>query len=205
MLCLALNACSNIDRIRTADLVFVLEQVGATEAGGMSSAIADATSEGADFCATHVGIMEVCGDSLYVIDATPEHGVARRPLSEFTEEFSPFSTFSFMRVKGYAGRRKAVEKAKSFIGHEYDFTFLPENGMFYCSELIQVCFTRRDGHSLFPGKPMNFRDSSGKYPEYWQNLFSNMGIPVPQGVPGTNPNDLMHDACLRTVSNHPCL
>lgn len=41
---------------------------------------------------------------------------------------------------------------------------------------------------------MNFLDENGVMPEFWTRLFEKLGVAVPQGVPGTNPNDMARDA-----------
>ena len=37
---------------------------------------------------------------------------------------------------------------------------------------------------------MNFRDKDGNMPEFWTNLFKEHNEEIPEGVLGTNPNDL---------------
>ena len=58
---------------------------------------------------------------------------------------------------------------------------------------------RPDGSCLFEEKPMNFLAPDGTMPAYWQSLFDGMGLPVPQGTPGTNPQDLSASPLLVTV------
>ena len=60
----------------------------------------------------------------------------------------------------------------------------------YCSELIREAFRRPDGSPLFETAPMNFLASDGSVPSYWKQLFESLGMEVPQGVAGTNPQDL---------------
>jgi len=87
-----------------------------------------------------------------------------------------------------------IERAKSLIGKPYDNAFLPENDAYYCSELIQTAFG-----DLFESKPMNWRDKEGNLPEYWIKHFKELGMPVPEGVPGTNPTDLSRSPLLRKL------
>ena len=67
---------------------------------------------------------------------------------------------------------------------------MPDNGAMYCSELVYECYLMCDGQHLFEAKPMNWRDKEGNLPQYWQEHFEKLGMPVPEGVPGTNPTDL---------------
>ena len=76
LILLLLVACQGPMRLKTGDLIFV-----ASTSGEMDGAISAATG-----AFTHVAMLEVAGDSLWVIDAHPSHGVSRRTLSSFLEE-----------------------------------------------------------------------------------------------------------------------
>jgi hypothetical protein len=142
-----------------------------------------------------VGIIEGCNDSLFVIDAAPKTGVSRRPLNEFLEaqcdEEGRMPNIKIMQLKDQRGVMEFVAKAKELVGAEYDFTFLPDNGKYYCSELVYECY-QRDGKPIFEAAPMNFRNADGEFDE----LFERQGMEIPQGVLGTNPNDLCHSPLL---------
>lgn len=47
---------------------------------------------------------------------------------------------------------------------------------------------------------MNFLDSEGNLPEYWKELFEKLQMDVPQGLPGTNPEDLSRSTTLQRAS-----
>lgn len=196
-----------MDTLHNADLVFVVNENDELSSASMEDAISLATG-GGGLNVTHVGILEVCGDSTFVIDATPKYGVGRRPLDEFMAECSKddpverVMVFRVKNMKGLAGRARAskvISCAKSYIGRAYDFKYMPGDEEFYCSELVQYAFMDRRGESVFESVPMNFRASDGTYPEFWVKLFSDLGMPVPQGVEGTNPHDMMMSDCLEFV------
>ena len=46
---------------------------------------------------------------------------------------------------------------------------------------------------------MNWLAPDGSLPAYWEELFAGLGMPVPQGVPGTNPQKLSQSARLVPV------
>lgn len=69
----------------------------------------------------------------------------------------------------------------------------------YCSELVYESFLTDDYRHIFTANPMSFRDKDGQIPEFWGRLFSELGEPVPEGVPGTNPNDMAHDTIVKEV------
>ena len=177
------------DGLRSGDLVFVC-----ADTAGMDAAISAATSDDNTMNYSHVGIIECTRDSgAFVIDATPKYGVSRRMLREFRAENGELH---FYRVKGYKNGNEWVENAKRYIGYSYDFYFRPDNGQFYCSELVEKCCVAPDGTPIFNPQPMNFRSPDGTISEYWVNLFDSLGVEVPQGVPGTNPNDLVKSGML---------
>lgn len=189
--------------LRNGDLVFVgLPAEYEADNSSMDAAISAATGADNQLNITHVAMIERTQDSLWIIDATPKKGVARRPLETFIEENKledgSCPEFIIKRVKG-VDADAAVARAKALLGRAYDLRFLPDNDEFYCSELIQDCFLDADGEPVFDSQPMNFLAPDGTMPPYWEQLFSKLGMDVPQGVPGTNPQRLSESARLTTV------
>ena len=43
---------------------------------------------------------------------------------------------------------------------------------------------------------MNFQAPDGTMPPYWEWLFGKLGMDVPQGLPGTNPQRMAESAAL---------
>lgn len=186
--------------LRSCDLIFV----GPSQARGedsMDGAIAASTSERGDEGFTHVAMVERRLFRIWVIDATPQHGVSRRRLKAFIQEQNPDAVMEVKRFRRLRElpRRKVIDKAKTYLWQSYDFTFMPDNGMMYCSELIRECFLGRDGRYLFEAAPMNFLASDGSLPEFWHELFESLESEVPQGVPGTNPQDMSASPGMITV------
>ena len=144
---------------------------------------------------THVALVERdSADNAWIIEALPEKGVLRRSFREFERRFSMLSTFDVYRLTQPFDTAAVIARAKSLVGKPYDEAFLPENDAYYCSELIEVVF---DG--LFPSKPMNWRDAKGNLPAYWKKHFEKLGVPVPEGVPGTNPTDMSRSPILKKL------
>ncbi len=168
------------NHLQSGDLLFV------SDTTGMGQAVKASTGN-----YTHVAMVERAGDSLFVIDATQKRGVARRPIEKTFANKMPVEIY---RLTVSFDTAAVIERAKSLIGKPYDNAFLPDNDAYYCSELIQTAFG-----DLFPSKPMNWRDKEGNLPEYWQKHFKELGIPIPEGVPGTNPNDLSKSPLLRKL------
>ena len=160
----------------------------------MDEAIASSTGEAEGLNLIHVAIAEVEGDSTWIIDATVRHGVDRHPLDTFLTDFTlkdgSYPEFIIKRLKDDKEASAYVENAKKFIGQPYDVHFLPENDSMYCSELVRDSYIGKDGSYVFESAPMNFKDSNGEFPLYWQQLFEKLGAPIPQDLPGTNPQDM---------------
>ena len=196
----AFSSCGGGDGFvfRDADLVFCVSEscagrIGAEHCGGMSSAVAAATAWDDSLKFDHVAMIVLRDGEPYVLEATSSKGVALTPWEEFRHLACDMDDeggkgLVVMRVNRDFPVKEAVERAYERLGQEYDWHFLPDNGKLYCSELIYECYREADGSPLFPAAPMNFRDSEGRMPAFWTELFDKLGEPVPEGVPGTNPN-----------------
>lgn len=160
----------------------------------MDEAIVSATGN-----LTHVAIVEIDADgNRWVIDATPQRGVCRYSLDTLIQD-NPGAVFLVKRLRDTSGVSRFVDNARRFIGEPYDLSFLPGNDAHYCSELVRDAYRRPDGEYLFEDRPMNFLAPDGSMPSYWESLFGELGMPVPQGIPGTNPQDMSASPLLETV------
>lgn len=202
-----------VDVLQDADLVFVRGSESA-----MDAAICESTSD-SSVAFTHVAIIErsVRNDELYVIESVPQHGVIRRPFAKFVEE-NGAENLVFKRLEDSVVEELAVQfgmeaelvlfnfvlNAKTHLGEDYDFSFMPDNEICYCSELVWESYISEtlspvDPH-LFQARPMNFLAPDGTMPAFWTELFDNIGAKVPQGVMGTNPEDLSKEPILKTIN-----
>lgn len=85
----------------------------------------------------------------------------------------------------------AVMIALSQIGMPYDDAFLPNNGKWYCSELIAYAFNKAAHRTLFPNAPMTFKDpESGAFMPAWIEYYNELEQPIPEGKPGCNPGGM---------------
>lgn len=205
MLTLAGCTSGKQDSPRSGDLVFVgIPMNYSLQQGSMSEAISAATSDSTGLNLIHVAILEVKGDSTWVIDATIKHGVDRHPLDTFIRDFTlrdgSLPTFKIMRPEASAAEAEQfVQNAKKYLGQPYDVSFLPDNGAMYCSELVYNSYITPDGEHLFSEAPMNFLDKDGNMPIYWTQLFERIGQQVPQGIPGTNPQKMAAEKTLSPI------
>lgn len=173
------------EKLRPGDLLFYRDY------DGMGSAISQSTGR-----YTHVAIVESIGDTVWIIDATPQYGVSRRPLTiNYDDSSSIPDAYRFQ----WLDADEVLQRTRSFIGQPYDQAFLPDNGAMYCSELVYECFVS-DGEHLFEAQPMNWRDADGKMPAYWIEHFKKIGMPIPEGVMGTNPTDMAKSTNLEKIT-----
>ena len=174
--------------LQTGDLLF---QVGKDR---MSEAIAGVTFGKNDINYTHVGIVFVKNDTIFVIEAISS-GVSKTLLDTFLLRSAYFEEKPIVAV----GRLKqeyrefipqAIVRAKNLLGKPYDFVFCPDNDAYYCSELVEVSFLDRENIPIFEPISMNFRDAGGNLPAYWIEHFEKHNAVIPENRQGSNPGDL---------------
>ena len=194
-------------QLQTGDLIFVGIPIdySLSDSSAIEQAIVDATGDADSVNYIHVAIVEVDADTTFVIDATIKRGVARYPIDSFFVDFrlkdGTFPHFDVMRLKDNSEVSTYVQHAKDYVGRKYDMCFLPDNDEQYCSELVRNAYVTSDSIHLFAEAPMNFKNANGEYPVYWTELFGILGMPIPQDIMGTNPNDMSRDAGLRYVTS----
>ena len=169
----------NAPCLHPGDLLF---QVG--ETSEMTGAITAATGKERQLNYSHVGVrVTALGDFL-----ARSARIDGRP------------AVTVMRLRDTTGVAAAIERARKFIGQPYDYSFRPDNGKMYCSELVWESYLAPDGSRRFPARPMNFRAADGSLPRVWAELFAGLGEEIPQDIPGTNPNDMARDPQLKEVA-----
>ncbi len=196
---LLIGGCSTAeDGLRNGDLIF--ESVSDS---AVAKAIDAATASAGEESFSHVAIIEVAEDGIFVIEAASESGVRRITLDEFLDAATHGNdgrpAVTVMRLAGEYDTASFIANAKRHIGEPYDRYFMPDNGRMYCSELVYESFRDENGRPVFAARPMNFRAADGSMPQYWLELFESLGEPIPQGIPGTNPNDMFREKCLERV------
>lgn len=193
-----LSACARSGQpLRTGDLLF---QVGHESA--MSGAIMAATGNDCELQFTHVGIAVIGDRADSVLEATSNGGVRMTALDEFLGKSARTKGRPLViakRLKDTTGVAASVCRARCFMGQPYDYSYRPDNGRMYCSELVWESYLAPDGRHIFPARPMNFRAADGSMPPFWSELFAKLGEEIPENVPGTNPNDMARDTALTEV------
>ena len=200
MLLLVISCGQNRDRLHTGDLLF---QAGKNTE--MTGPITAATGEEGPLNFSHVGIAVVGGGADSVLEATTDCGVRLTVLAEFlgrSAKIDGHPAVVAMRLKDTAGIAAAVRRARSFLGVPYDYSFRPGREKLYCSELVWESYRAENGTPLFTARPMNFRAADGTMPQFWTELFTKAGEEIPEGVPGTNPNDMARESILECAGRY---
>jgi hypothetical protein len=74
------------------------------------------------------------------------------------------------------------------LGKPYNFSYILSDSAHYCSEFIYRAFAP---DSVFALAPMTFKDpQTGEFPEAWVEHYQKLGIEIPEGLPGCNPNGM---------------
>lgn len=196
LLCLftSIPALAQTVLLRDGDLLFV-----SAGSSGLSAAIDDATAAAGAPGFDHVGLLASDSHGRSVLHAD-ELGSREQPLAQFLQQaHSRQRQVVVYRLKTPepAVIARAIASARGLLGKPYNATYVPNPDSLYCSDLIERAF-RADG--IFALQPMNFRNpETGVIAAYWVDFYRSHGMDVPQGLPGTNPNDMAHSPALQRV------
>lgn len=197
MLLLAVGCSKQPYAPEAGDLLF--QVTAGTE---FARAITDVTSGRQGIPFSHVAVVVRPDDRTMVLEAVPGAGVRLVPLEAFLDNSAQCDGRPLVlaaRLRDRRGIEAACNRALALLGKPYDEAFLPGNEAIYCSELVQVSFLDPTGAPHFATQPMNFRDSTGQVAPYWLEHYTRLGIPIPEGVAGTNPGDLSKDPALEVI------
>ncbi|MBR8537729.1 hypothetical protein KDU71_19315 [Carboxylicivirga sediminis] len=156
----------------------------------LSQAIDAVTQTGKEHHYTHMGLVEVDRDTVWVLHAAPGKGVCKELLEDFCLSDSDSVVVGHYRVKGL--NTESVDTALAFankqLGQPYNYSYILEDEGFYCSEFVYEAFAF---DSLFKLNPMTFIDpQTGDFHRGWIKHYNELGIAVPEGEIGCNPNGM---------------
>ena len=176
-------------RFQTGDLLFQAEK-----SSELNEAIAGVTCGESAIRYTHVGIVSIENDTVFVIEATPPE-VCKTPLNTFLLRSTqlngqPVVTVGRLKQEYHETIPQAIANAKKLLGKPYDYIYSPDNDAYYCSELVMFSFLNQQNEPLFEPVNMNFRDADGNVPAYWTGHFEKYNAEIPEKRSGSNPGDL---------------
>jgi hypothetical protein len=164
--------------------------------GPLCEAIVRVTDSWNDRKYSHMGIVVIQQDSLFVLEAIGQdvHLVTLRQFlsRHLSEEGKPKVALGRLKASYRHLIPKALEFGLSQVGLPYDEVFLYDNGAYYCSELIYDSFLHaNEGREIFELNPMTFKDpETGITFSIWEDYYRSFQIPVPEGELGCNPGGL---------------
>jgi hypothetical protein len=187
-------------RLQTGDILFQN-----LDCGPLCDAI-EAVTEGVDqrdF--SHCGLVVQQADSLYVLEAIGS-AVQLTPLQAFLARSGDTTLCRntiASRIKSSHKQivPRAVSLALAEVGQPYDDAFMPNNSRWYCSELLSYAFNTASGKdSLFVSAPMTFKNSNtGQFFQAWIEYYSDLGVAIPEGMPGNNPGSMSRSPYLEPL------
>jgi uncharacterized protein YycO len=171
---------------QTGDLLFQN-----LDCGGLCDAIETVTQghNGQKF--SHIGLVYLRNDSVYVIEAIGKE-VQLTPFNKFEAR----SKHPLVHARLKTANRKLIPAAIQFslkqMGVPYDEPFIYNNGKYYCSELIYDAFVfANNGKPLFQLEPMTFKQpNSTSYFPVWIEYYQTLQMEIPEGKPGINPGGI---------------
>ncbi|MDR1197588.1 MAG: hypothetical protein LBK94_01055 [Prevotellaceae bacterium] len=175
--------------LQSGDLLF---QAGKSTA--LSDAIAQVTSGADSVNYTHVGIVSIENDKIFVIEATTPK-VRKVIIDSFLNDArkidgKPIVAVGRLQSKYFDIIPQAIKNAEAYIGKPYDYVYSPDNDEYYCSELVYLAFKNKKGKPIFKAKKMTFCDDKGNMTAEWIRHFAKYNAPIPAGRQGTNPGDM---------------
>jgi hypothetical protein len=195
VLALALLPATSIAvQLQDGDLLFVT-----AARTGLSGAIDDATAKQDAPSFDHVALLAHDGTEQVLLHAD-EQGSRQQPLQAFVEDAN--TRHRQIHVYRLTEEQRgaipgAIAQARRMLGKPYNQTYVQDDNSYYCSDFIERAFR---AHQVFALQPMNFRNpQTGQVSPYWTDFYRSKGMAVPQGLPGTNPNDMAKSAALRVV------
>jgi len=172
-------------KLQTGDLLFREKS-----SENISEAIDQVTQTSGATHFSHVGLVEVTDTGIVVLHAYPEGGTCIVSLNEFLHPKGDSVRVIAYRLKseGQKAIPAAIQKAHSMLGKPYNFSYILSDTAYYCSDFIYRTFAT---DTVFNLEPMTFKDpKTGNFPAAWVEYYQKMGIEIPEGKPGCNPNGL---------------
>lgn len=156
----------------------------------ISEAIDKVTQTSGETHFSHVGLVEVSDTGIVVLHAYPVGGTCIVSLGEFLHPKGDSVRAIAYRLKDEWQKAipSAIKKAHQMLGKLYNFSYVLSDTAHYCSEYIYLAFA---SDSVFKLEPMTFKDpATGTFSQAWIEYYQKMGIEIPEGKPGCNPNGL---------------
>lgn len=152
---------------------------------------------GKDF--SHLGMVHIQNDSIYVIEAAGKE-VKLTPLNVFKTYTTETMYVGRLKRKFREYIPKAIDFSLKQLGVPYDNAYLYNNGSYYCSELIYDAFLTAYKKPFFYLTPMTFKEpNSNEYFKVWIDYYKNLNQVIPEGELGCNPGGISTSNKLKII------
>lgn len=167
-----------------------------TTRGNLSTAIDEVTQTQLATNYTHMGVVEKIKDQIWVMHAAPKKGVCRQSLDQFMENRQEAAVYR-LKDPYLAFVPEALSMARQLVGLPYDSTYIIGGQAHYCSGFL---YTIYEPHQVFELEPMTFKNpATGEFHPGWVEHYETLGLAIPEGLPGCNPNGLAASDHLRLM------
>lgn len=156
----------------------------------LGNAIDEVTQRDGTTHFSHVGLLEQkANGELQVLHAASK-GTQEVSLSDFMQADGEARITVAYRLKPTYSKAipTAIQSAHNMLGKPYNLSYVLTDTAHYCSEYVYKAFL---SDSIFQLEPMTFKNpTTGEFPEAWILYYQKLGIEIPEGLPGCNPNGL---------------
>lgn len=148
----------------------------------------------------HQGLLQIEGTDTFVWHSAPKKGVVKESIRAFqTDDEGALRQMHVYRLPDSMSKHLPIiwKRANVLLGKPYNETYIMEDDGFYCSEFVYALYST---YGIFDLKPMTFTDEkTGQIPASWTEHYQKLGIQIPEGKPGCNPNGMAGSPYLRRV------
>lgn len=175
---------SKFSQLHNGDLLFVQ-----AESENLSGAISRVTENNQKISFDHIAIVEKTGKTFNVLEASKKNGSSEISLSKFLKNHNKTKVVLYrLRPEYQYAIPDAIDKAISMLGKPYNASYILNENSYYCSDFIERSFREAN---IFELKPMTFvNPKTGKIDKFWKEFYEKLGLEVPEGKLGCNPNGL---------------
>jgi len=175
---------------------FVFTGPGLWGGDKLSTAIDDVTKTEMETSYTHMGMVEVRDSTVWIWHAAPKKGVSCESLEAFLKTRHRADVYR-LSDSLHLHIPAALDTARTLNGLPYDDAYLMDGTGHYCSGFVYTLFR---SSNIFELEAMTFKNpETGDFHPLWVDHYARLGVEIPEGRPGCNPNGMALSPHLRFV------
>ena len=148
-----------------------------------------------------MGIVDIVENEIFIIHSNSYNGVCIETLDSFkVRNGKPTDSIYVYRIDADLDLSfyEILNRAYEVIGEPYNNTYILSDTGYYCSEFIYHIF---ESQQIFTLNPMTFKNpGSNEFNDTWEDYYFELGIEIPEGLPGCNPNGMANNDNLKFVT-----